>query len=222
MKLEPQDLDKAVRLLPTRLVDLMVREGKKVVVAGGYLRSILLRERIKDIDVFSPSAEIAEKNFRVLSTESSVTQNTILDVIITGNAYTIKKLEGKDVQFIHKWCYPTPEALIKSFDFTISCAAFWWDEDKNDWDSVVDEKFYHDCAAKRLTFRFPNRKEEPAGSILRVLKFAQRGYTIDNKSLAGVAVKLVGGSVAEGNIVCDYDETVRAVCKSVSRCSGHS
>ena len=39
-------------------------------------------------------------------------------------------------------------------------------------------RFYPDLAARRLVYTSPLRNEDAGGSILRVLKFYQRGYRI--------------------------------------------
>lgn len=188
MKLIQQDLDRALKILPEEVKALLIAKGKAVVVAGGYIRSVILRERIKDIDIFGASAKEAE-----IEAYAMYLSGKQREYFSSVNAYTIKNVGGKTVQFIHRWVYDDPEKLIASFDFTIAKAAFWYDKDSGSWESVVDERFYPDCAAKRIVFTNPDRKEEPAGSLLRVLKFSRRGYIIPSDSLAGVVNKLVKG-----------------------------
>lgn len=181
-QLNKHDLNRALKILPEPVKALLICNGVDLVVAGGFLRSVVTRDFIKDIDLFSTSAEKAKENWEKLAGKSA-------DIIMTDNAYTIKNVGNKTVQFIHKWCYPTPQELINSFDYTIARAAIWWDQKTRLWCSVTDPEFYEDCAGRRLNYKNPNRIEEPAGSLLRMLKFVRKGYSIDNRSLAGVIAK---------------------------------
>ena len=56
---------------------------------------------------------------------------------------------------------------------------------------MIDDRFYADLAAKRLIYRSPLRNEDAGGSLLRVLKFYQRGYRIPLNSLGAVIARLV-------------------------------
>ena len=185
MKLNKQDLDRVISLLPTPVESTLILEGKRVVWAGGFIRDPILRVSAKDIDLFATSPELAKKIMNDLNFLRKE------QLIVTKNAYSIKNIEGRFVQAIHRWSYPTPEALLKSFDFTVSCAAIWYDETTCGWESLVDDNFYTDLAAKRLTFRFPERQEDCAGSLIRVLRFVKKGYTISSESLAGVIARIV-------------------------------
>lgn len=59
------------------------------------------------------------------------------------------------------------------------------------WDSYVDGRFYPDVAAKRLTYRQPIRNEDGGGSMIRVLKYYQKGYRIPLEDLAFVIARLL-------------------------------
>ena len=56
-----------------------------------------------------------------------------------------------------------------------------------------DPRFYEDLAAKRLRYTSPQRNEDAGGSMLRVLKFYQRGYRIPLNCLGAVVSRLVKG-----------------------------
>ena len=161
--------------------------NQDVVVAGGFLRCVVTKERVKDIDLFSKTKEQARQAAFYLDTLNSDRKDA--EMVVSKNAYSLKGIEGHFVQFIHRWVHPDPESLIKSFDFTIARAALWYDPLKG-WDSLVDENFYPDVAARRLNFQHPDRQEDPAGSLMRVLKFVKKGYSIPNESLAGVVARV--------------------------------
>lgn len=180
IELQPHDLQWVLRILPRRVLELMKSEGPKVLVAGGFIRSSVVGERANDIDIFCPSQALAKQWAEKLSGDRKVME--------TGNAYSVRKVSGHFVQFIHRWTYESPEVLLKSFDFTIACAAIWWD---GDWKSLADDRFYADLAAKRLVYLKPERNEDAGGSMLRVLKFYQRGFRIPLDSLGAVITRLV-------------------------------
>jgi len=83
-----------------------------------------------------------------------------------------------------------PSDVVESFDFTVCQAAIWYDKKEAAWKSVISAGFYPDLAARRLVYTFPKREEEAGGSMLRVRKFLQRGYSIQAPSLAGVITRI--------------------------------
>jgi hypothetical protein len=183
--LHQQDLFWCVKRLPKKLYDALKKRGNKVVVAGGYIRSCISNERINDIDLFCPNVHEAEMMALSLT-------GTGIKLIKTDNAYTIIGLRDI-IQIIHRWTFEKPEDIIPSFDFTVASSAFYWDIEKEEWKSVCDPSFYPDLAAKRLVYRAPIRNEDAGGSMLRVLKFYQRGYRIPLDSLGRVMGRMLAG-----------------------------
>lgn len=181
-KLERHDLQWCLRRAPKIVLELMKRQGPTVVVAGGYIRACIARETVNDIDLFCPTKELAE----ALAIELAGGKEKMHT---TDNAYTIRSASRVPIQFIHRWTYPTPESLLSSFDFTVACAAFWWDGTQ--WQSLCHNRFYADLAGKRLHYLAPNRNEDAGGSILRVLKFYQKEYRIPVDSLGAVIARLM-------------------------------
>lgn len=182
MKLDIQDLKFALQRMPLNLKTIMQKEEWKgnIFIGGGYLRSIITTEKINDIDVFVKS----EKDAELLAYKLCDNKK---DIIKTENAYTIK---GKIViQVIHRWVFNKPEDVSNSFDFTVCCAVIFF-SDKN-FDSYCDDRFYIDLAAKRLVYRSPIRNEDAGGSMLRVLKYYQKGYRIPLNSLGSVIARIV-------------------------------
>lgn len=185
-KLNRKDLQWILRIMPRRLAELMKEFPNEIFVAGGFIRSVISREEVNDIDVFTSSQERA-KMFSLILAKSD--KELLYE---TDNAITVKGLWAP-VQFIHRWVFDNPVKCVESFDFTISCAAVFWNKETNGWDSVCDEEFYADLAAKRLVYRRPVRNEDAGGSMLRVLKYYQRGYRIPLDSLGHVISRLLKG-----------------------------
>lgn len=183
-KLDKKDLIWAVRRLPLVVKDLMELYPRRIVLGGGYLRAVVANEPVNDLDLFTGSPESAKTFAEALAAKVG------RELHITDNAYTIRLPNGTCVQFIHRWSFVFPESLLDSFDFTIACAAIWCSHEKQ-WESLADDDFYSDLAAKRLVYRSPIRNEDAGGSLLRVLKYYQRGYRIPLDSLGSVLARTV-------------------------------
>lgn len=191
-----QDLAWALRTCPKAVLAELRSRPSQLFLAGGYIRDSITREKPHDLDLFAPSAELAEAAARSIAAYD----DRHLPLIRTDNAWTICH-PSLHIQVIHRWTFDTPVACIASFDFTIACAAIYYGRvpaddgapEGLDWISVCDPSFYSDLAGRRLVYRNPLRNEDAGGSILRVLKFYQRGYRIPLQSLADVVVRLLSG-----------------------------
>ncbi len=177
------DLCAIVRHLPKDLLRLM--KEHQVWLAGGYIRARITHEPVSDIDLFSVSKDKCELLARQLAEERKT------KIYHTRNAFTVLAANYTPVQFIHRWTFDNPVELINSFDFTIARAAIWFDAETTSWCSVCDPNFYPDLAAKRLSYCAPARVEEVGGSLLRVLKFARKGYFISPEQLAGTIARML-------------------------------
>lgn len=183
-KLDKNDLAWAVRRLPKKLVEVMKSEEwcNNIFIGGGFIRAIIAQEKINDIDIFVKSPAEAEFLSLKLADEKK-------DVIKTDNAYTVK---GKiPLQIIHRWVFEKPEDVSNSFDFTVCCAVLFINRETKNFDSFCDQRFYVDLSSKRLVYRNPIRNEDAGGSLLRVLKYYQRGYRIPLNSLSDVIARLM-------------------------------
>lgn len=183
-QLSAMDLLWCVRRLPRALVALCKANPSRLVIAGGYIRSRITNEPVNDIDCFV--ASVADGASMALAYAEGDEKR----VHKTQNALTIKA-SRPTVQFITRWTYTDPVALLDSFDFTIACAAMWWSGSA--WVSMTHPDYYADLAARRLRYTSPQRNEDAGGSMLRVLKFYQRGYRIPIDSLGAVVARLTMG-----------------------------
>jgi hypothetical protein len=170
----------------------------KIFIGGGFLRSLVAGDPINDIDIFVTSKDEAQR----LAYQLQGSQRRGGKPYETGNAFTLSVFKPT-LQIIHRWTFDSAQSVSDIFDFTCCCAAFWWGPQwsagdtappgANGWRSVCDERFYPDVAAKRLIYRSPVRNEDAGGSMLRVLKYYQKGYRIPLDSLAAVISRLVQG-----------------------------
>lgn len=201
------DLSWCLKRTPRRVLELLKARPGAVFIGGGFVRAIIANEHVNDIDLFTTDKDsgLAAARFLLNLNEGQDAGRKIHE---SQNAWTVKGLR-LPVQIIHRWTYTTPEQLMQSFDFTIAMGGFYFEKTgemtlvKEDntiemvpqgkWRSVCDDRFYEDLAAKRLRYTSPVRNEDAGGSILRVLKFYQRGYRIPLDSLGAVVARLVNG-----------------------------
>lgn len=181
-----EDVAWIVRRLPKLVVNALRLRPRRLFLAGGFVRACIARETVSDVDLFAPTKETAAAVADELAKARGV------KVYATDNAYTVK-LGDLPVQVIHRWTFDDPCACVASFDFTIASAAVWCEGEEGGkaFGSCCDDRFYADLAARRLVYRSPIRNEDAGGSILRVLKFYQRGYRVTLPSLGAVVARLV-------------------------------
>ncbi len=188
-KLNKFDVANVVARLPFQLLNMLRNNSGKLFVAGGMIRSCVAGEPINDVDLFTSTKELSDTLSKKLANDKNVQRYD------TQFAYTIRPTNGLCIQFIHRWTFNDPEKCVESFDFTIAKSAVWWAD--GEWQSCCDDTFYQDLAARRLVYTSPVRDEEPGGSMLRVLKFYQKGYRIPLSSLAAVIARLNRGVRAD-------------------------
>lgn len=182
MELTKEDLRFVVTRLPRDVRTLAKDHG--LFIAGGFIRETIAGNKAHDVDLFGPikeglgiAAELiaAKREARLYKTDNAIT-------VLTGSRMPI--------QFITRWLYTDPQKLLHEFDFTVCQAVIWFDKTDGLWKSSISDGFYPDLAARRLVYTYPQREEDAGGSMLRVRKFLQRGYSIQALSLGGVIARI--------------------------------
>lgn len=203
--------------LPFDVTALLQRAGPPLFLAGGFIRAMIAREEVNDIDLFGSSRDTLHK------AATRLAEKWAGKVHMSANAFTVLAPPRKPAQFITRWLYDDAAALCASFDFTVAQSVIWWTDEG--WKSICADGFYPDLAARRLTYTAPARNEDAGGSLLRVRKFLMAGYTIQVKSLAGVVARLSSNVRAknalaeknEGALAQVLEELLREVDPSVVR-----
>lgn len=191
-KLQPllvEDAQWILSRLPKELRSVLKEAAEGGIIAfvcGGFIRACIAGETVSDIDIITNS--VPNAHFLVSKIKNAIGADRTFE---SDNATTIWKEGIPPIQVIHRWTSATPEELLQSFDFTIAKAGIWYDT-RAGWRHRCDPRFYQDLAAKRLVYTSPQRNEDAGGSMLRVLKFYQRGYRIPLDSLANVIARLSG------------------------------
>lgn len=186
-ELRDTDVKWLIRKMPPALRVIAEASAVKLFVAGGFIRSVIAGEPINDVDVFTDS----------IGTARAIAGQLGGEIIETPNAITCRATEPV-TQIIHRWTFENLGECIESFDFTIARAGLAYFEGR--WLGTCDDDFYSDLAAKRLRYRAPDRREDEAGSMLRMLKFYGRGYRAPLYDIAAVTARAVKGiDAAHGN-----------------------
>lgn len=181
--LNKDDLRNVVLHLPKDIREQMKRRQGKLFLGGGFIRAVIAGEKISDIDMFGHNKDVLIQIGYKLATDRGHTKTHI-----TKNAMTVLTENRLPVQFITRWLFDAPEELAKSFDFTVCQSVVYYMN--GEWHSITHESFYSDLAAKRLRYTYPQREEEAGGSMLRVMKYVKRGYSISPESLGGVMARV--------------------------------
>ena len=199
-ELQSGDLIHAIGNLPKKVQDAMGKYGNDLILAGGYIRSMIaLEEKINDIDLFTSSKELAADVAAMFDGDG-------IHTYVSDNAYTIHFAGEEKIQIIHRWTFERPEDVIESFDYTIAQAAIWFDSKHGEYASVVGDKFYEDLAAKRLKYLAPTRNEDSGGSFHRAIKFVKRGYAISDADMGKVLARMLTEvPISSNDIVFDVD-----------------
>lgn len=190
-ELADHDLRFVVQRLPKDIRELLTQNPKLLMVGGGFIRATIAGEVPSDIDLFGSSKEFLEAVAQLLvATRNAKGEGARIHK--TKNAITVITPNRMAIQFITRWTFQNAQDLVASFDFTVCQAAVFRHGSKSNspWGSSIGDRFYMDLAARRLHYTFPIREEEAGGSMLRVLKYVKRGYSIQVTSLGGVISRL--------------------------------
>lgn len=178
------DLHFVVSRLPKDVAMVVKEHG--LIVAGGYIRETISGGKVSDLDIFGTDLTALKVAALTLA------QSRKGRMYETRNAITVLAPPRLPAQFIKRWLFNSPDQCVRSFDFTVCQAAIWFNKSLSLWQSSCSPFFYADLAAKRLVYAYPIRDEDAGGSMLRMRKFIQRGYSIQSQSMAGVISRLVG------------------------------
>lgn len=144
-------------------------------IAGGALTSIFTGQPVNDVDFYFKSREAFEEAVR------GAYDDGFWCVAATGRAVTFVQ-SNSIIQFMHFDWFADPQAVFDCFDFTCCMAAY---------DCDTKELVFHDDFLKHASqrfLRFHPGTRFPFGSLLRVLKYQQRGYTIGKGDLLRIAL----------------------------------
>lgn len=149
---------------------------KGSIIAGGALTSVFTGQPINDVDLYFKS----EAAFR--EAVERAYDDGLWCVASTGRAVTF--VQGNAViQLMHFDWFEDAAAVFDCFDFTACMGAY---------DCDTKEFVFHDDFLKHASqrfLRFHAGTRFPFGTLLRVLKYQARGYTIGKGDLLRIALR---------------------------------
>lgn len=150
---------------------------KGAFIAGGALTSVFTGQSINDVDIYFKS----KKDF--IEAVGQAYDENMWCVAASDRAITFVNRDSV-VQLMHFDFFESAEEIFDAFDFTVSMGAYDIDKDK----FVFHEDFLKHASQRYLKFHSGTRY--PYGSLLRVLKYQQRGYTIGKGDLLRIGLSL--------------------------------
>ena len=151
-------------------------------IAGGALTATFTNKSIKDFDLYFKTKEAFEEAIHYAY------DHDFWCVSVSGRAITFVKSD-QIYQLMWFRFFPTPEAIFESFDFTCCMAAL--DVDTHEFN--LHPRFLIDASRRDIVFN-PGTAF-PLASGFRILKYQQRGYTIQKrewmKLIAAISFKKI-------------------------------
>jgi hypothetical protein len=191
--MKEEEIKKTLKTLHEDIVDnitdSLLKEliQKETYFAGGCFKSLLLDEKVNDYDLYFKS-ESAVKKFQELGTTGF---NKEFDLkLSTKNAVTFE-FKDKYIQFIVKFS-GQPYQVINQFDFR-HCQNFY--------NPIDNYLVIADCIIKRKELIYNSQSHLPISSIKRIGKFASQGWTIDDKEIVKLAVKIATYKLSDRKVL---------------------
>lgn len=145
-------------------------------IAGGALTSVFTGQPINDVDYYFKSKEAFREGVELAYDES------LWCVASSDRAVTFAR-DNSIIQMMLFDFFPDAHSVFDAFDFTACMGAY---------DLDTKEYVFHDDFLKHASqrfLRFHAGTRFPFGSLLRVLKYQTRGYTIGKGDLLRIALK---------------------------------
>lgn len=144
-------------------------------IAGGALTSIYTGQQINDVDLYFKSQEA------FCRAVEAAYDDGLWCAAATDRAVTFVR-DNNIIQLMHFGFFADAAAVFDAFDFTCCMAAF----DLDTKEFVFHDDFLKHASQRHLSFHSGTRY--PFGSLLRVLKYQARGYSIGKGDLLRIAL----------------------------------
>lgn len=144
-------------------------------IAGGALTSIFTGQPINDVDMYFKSREDFMR-----AVEVAYDRNLWC---VHASDRQVSFAHGDDIiQLMHFDWFPDAHAVFDAFDFTVCMAAYDIDTES----FVFHEDFLKHASQRYLKFHSGTRF--PFGTLLRTIKYRERGYTLGKGDLLRIAL----------------------------------
>lgn len=148
---------------------------KGAFIAGGAITSVFTGQPINDVDYYFKSKE------DFINAVADAYDDNFWCVAATDRAVTFVWRDNV-IQLMHFDFFDTAEKIFDAFDYTVVMGAY--DIDKEDF--VFHEDFFKHASQRFL--RFHSGTRYPYGSLMRVLKYQDRGYKIGKSDLLRIGL----------------------------------
>lgn len=186
--LHPDLTSNIVKKIPEDVKRLLMHFGSGLCIAGGFCRDAFIGEEPKDIDIFAVSDELMREAtlwFNVHTDSYQLEKDSL-------NSINFRPKHDFDpvyetlppIQFVTRAHYHMHGELIQSFDWSICQIAVYWNTINEAWEGICTEKFGEDIQSGTLHYTAPERDEDPGASVLRMMRFTQRGWRPTEESIA--------------------------------------
>jgi hypothetical protein len=160
------------------MLNALVTELDDCYIAGGFvLNAISPDVEFDDIDIFFRDKKSLNKVKKVLSSSNGLLAGYVSATNVATEApIRFTKRESHDIQLVHGIMYPSAEALLEEFDFTVLAVAI----DLYNKTVVYNPLALISIMAKRTDIY----KAHAVGDLaVRIAKYAERGMHIDRRSI---------------------------------------
>lgn len=182
-------VDLFVRKLPAEVHNTLLNSDGKVVLAGGYLRAVLMHQKIRDIDLFVADGDrstaeavttkiLAEGNAqchakKVMSLYKGFTTGPV--------AFTLES-DVLPVQVCWGRKFSSPANLIEGFDLGPSQACLYYLSGYG-WEAFGTDAFWTDINNLSLTYLNCSSIKGMYTSGARILRYLKYGFKMDSHNL---------------------------------------
>lgn len=151
---------------------------KGAFVAGGAITSVFTGQPINDVDFYFKTKE------DFINAVGNAYDDSLWCLAATDRAVTFGNRDGAIIQFMLFDFFPEVQNVFDAFDFTVCMGAY--DIDKSEF--VFQEDFFKHAAQRHMSFHAGTRY--PFGSLLRVLKYQDRGYKINRADMLRIGLAM--------------------------------
>ena len=149
-------------------------------ICGGYLRDLLIGKEPHDIDIFFTIPNEQKRWEKIEQITSKLLQSKKMQLLSrTENAVTIGWKAHPPIQLVAKIGEESLEDILDHFDFSV-CMVGTQIYRYSPEDIYATPRFYTDMLNKQLYY---TGSSHPGASLIRLVKFMQKGFTPDLTSL---------------------------------------
>ena len=192
MRIDGTDFFNISRSVHSSVLQALKYYSEDIALGGECIRKIITGESVDTYDIY-------------ISDSADIMPSDIIDYLEEYEQFLPYK-----VKFIMRE-FKTPWELMEQMDFTVESAAMTYEN--GTWNPHCHERFYIDNTSKRL--RCLN-DVGGVSSLLKVMEYKNKGYSINNAELAKILAEIVAESdifyeESQTAIMLDYIEMLDAI-----------